>query len=147
MKEVYFDTVVLIERLHRLFLEVIKTEIERFNIRDINNIQAIILYNIGKNHLTIGELSSRGYYLRSNVSYNLKKMIQNNYLVHEQSIHDRRSSIIKLTKKGLEFYHRINLILDTHLELAKNNQLDNLLPEMIGSLKQLENFWTSKLSR
>ncbi|MBM3477916.1 MAG: MarR family transcriptional regulator, partial [Alphaproteobacteria bacterium] len=72
MKRAYLDTVALVERLHRHFLEVVKSEIERLRVRDINNVQALILYNIGEDDLTVGELTQRGYYLGSNVSYNLK---------------------------------------------------------------------------
>ena len=74
VKEVYFDAIIAIERLHRLFLDVVKIELDRLQIQDINNIQCFILYNIGENLLTVGEVSNRGYYLGSNVTYNLKNM-------------------------------------------------------------------------
>lgn len=73
MKALYFESITLIERLHFLFLDVMKTELDRLRIFDINNVQCFILYNVGKNEMTVGELSNRGYYLGSNVSYNLKK--------------------------------------------------------------------------
>ena len=64
MKESYFDVVVMIERLHRLFLEVVREELDRLSKQDITNVQALILYNIGRNNqLTVGELTNRGYYL------------------------------------------------------------------------------------
>ena len=76
MKESYFEAVVMIERLHRLFLELIKLELDRMKRRDINNVQALVLYNIGENQLTVGELTNRGYYLGSIVSYNLRKLVK-----------------------------------------------------------------------
>ena len=79
MKETYFETIRLIERLHRQFLEVVKVELDRTGVVDINNIQALILSNIGKKELTVGELTNRGYYLGSNVSYNVKKMVEHGY--------------------------------------------------------------------
>src|SRR5260221_14195497 len=97
VQEKYFEIVMLLERLHRLFLDVVKAELDRNRIVDINNVQCMILYNIGKTKLTVGEISNRGYYLGSNVTYNLKKMVENGYLVQEQAPHDRRSSTIQLS--------------------------------------------------
>ena len=79
-KRVYLDSLQLIERLHRRFLDVVKVELDRLRIQDINNIQSLILYNVGRDEMTVGELTSRGYYLGSNVSYNVKKMVENGYL-------------------------------------------------------------------
>ncbi len=72
----YYDAIQLIERLHRHFLDVLKVELDRKGIQDINNVQSMILYNIGHDELTVGELTIRGYYLGSNVSYNVKKMVE-----------------------------------------------------------------------
>ena len=74
MSTPYFEAIQLIERLHRYFLDVVKVELDRKGIQDINNVQAMILYNIGHDEMTVGELTLRGYYLGSNVSYNVKKM-------------------------------------------------------------------------
>ena len=90
VKQSYLDTIRLIERLHRRFLDVIKTELDRLGVEDINNVQALILSNISNEQLTVGELTARGYYLGSNVSYNVKKLVENGYLNQERSPHDRR---------------------------------------------------------
>jgi DNA-binding MarR family transcriptional regulator len=87
----YLDVILLIERLHRQFLEVVSLELDSFGIYDINNVQALMLFNIGDAEMTIGELTTRGAYLGSNVSYNVNKMVENGYLVQERSLHDRRS--------------------------------------------------------
>src|SRR3984893_5011547 len=68
------------ERLHRVLLDVIKDEFERLGRVDVNSVQALLLYNIGDAELTAGELTSRGYYLGSNVSYNLKKLVEMDFL-------------------------------------------------------------------
>ncbi len=101
MEETYLDAVNLIERLHRQFLEVVKSELDRVGVQDINNIQAIILYNIADEEVTVGGLTHRGYYLGSNVSYNLKKMVEHGYLIQERSPHDRRSVRVRLSEKGV----------------------------------------------
>src|SRR5277367_7061815 len=102
MKEVYTESMLLIERLHRRFLDVVKTELDRLKIDDINNVQTLILYNINSEQLTIGELTNRGYYLGSNVSYNVKKLVENGFLLQERSPHDKRSTRVKLSDKGLQ---------------------------------------------
>jgi len=110
LKRLYLQSLQLIERLHRRFLDVVKVELDRLRIPDTNNIQALILYNIGNDTMTVGELTTRGYYLGSNVSYNVKKMSENGYLVQERSPHDRRSVQIRLTEKGLELYQKIDAL-------------------------------------
>lgn len=72
----YLQGLRLIERLHRLLLDVIKDEFDRQGGAELNSVQALLLYNIGEGELTAGELKTRGYYLGSNVSYNLKKLVE-----------------------------------------------------------------------
>src|SRR5579872_2700676 len=100
METAYLDVVALVERLHRQFLEVVKLELDTQGIHDINNVQGLILFNIGDLEMTVGELTLRGCYLGSNVSYNVKKMVENDYLVQERSTHDRRSMRVRLSPKG-----------------------------------------------
>ena len=98
--ESYLEALALVERLHRLLLDVIKDEFERINVLEINPVQALLLFNIGENEVTAGELKSRGYYQGSNVSYNLKKMVEMGYMHHQRSEIDRRSVRVRLTQKG-----------------------------------------------
>ena len=100
MNNNYLEMISLVERLHRHFLEVVKLELEGLGIHDINNVQGMMLFNIGDAEMTVGELTLRGCYLGSNVSYNVKKMVENGYLVQERSVHDRRSIHVRLTEKG-----------------------------------------------
>ena len=100
MNNSYLEVISLVERLHRQFLEVVKLELEGLRVHDINNVQAMMLFNIGDAEMTVGELTLRGCYLGSNVSYNVKKMVENGYLEHERSVHDRRSIHVRLTEKG-----------------------------------------------
>src|SRR3990170_1779540 len=102
LKNRYLVSLRLIERLHRLLLDVIKDEFDRLGRSDVNSVQALLLYNIGDAELTAGELTSRGYYLGSNVSYNLKKLVDAGYINHQRSTVDRRSVRMKLTEKGQE---------------------------------------------
>ncbi len=143
VKQNYLDTIQLIERLHRQFLEVLKNELERAKIADINNIQAMILFNIGQDEMTVGDLIERGYYLGSNVSYNVKKMVENGYLMQERSHHDRRSIMIRLTEKGLGLCQRIHGMFDRHSAmLIKSKLTADEFKTLTGILRKMEQFWT-----
>src|SRR5438046_10575503 len=96
----YLEAISLVERLHRQFLEVVKLELDGLGIHDINNVQGMMLYNIGDAEMTVGELTLRGCYLGSNVSYNLKQMVENGYLEQQRWLHDRRPIRVRLTEKG-----------------------------------------------
>ena len=142
----YLECIVLIERLHRRFLDVIKSELERLNIPDINNIQALILYNIGEKELTVGELTSYGYYLGSNVSYNVKKLVENEYLIQERSTHDRRSIRVKLSEKGLKLRESLTRVFENHvMSLGPDSVTANDLAEANDALLRLERYWSNLL--
>lgn len=141
----YFETVQLIERLHRHFLDVLKVELERMSIHDINNVQALILYNIGKDDLTVGELTMRGYYLGSNVSYNLKKMVEAEYLKQERSQHDRRSVRVRLTDKGFDLKNKLAEVFQRHAnEIPTVHMDEESLASLNERLKLLERFWVQR---
>lgn len=147
MKEEYFESVQALERLHRSFLDVLKSELDTINIFDINNVQSVVLYNIGTNQVTVGELTNRGYYLGSNVSYNLRKMVQNGYVTQVPSPHDRRSSHVKLSPKGLELYHKLDTIFQAHAEGLNQKGGKETLANLGDSLKKLDKFWQSVIAR
>jgi len=144
LKAAYLDTIRLIERLHRQFLEVVKGELDRRNIQDINNVQGLILYNIGQEDLTVGELTNRGYYLGSNVSYNVRKMVENGYLAQERSPHDRRSVRVKLSDKGLALWKILDEMFDRHLtQISPSYTNEQDLHVAINSLRRVERFWVA----
>ena len=143
----YLEAIRLIERLHRQFLEVVKTDLDGRGIVDINNIQALILFNIGDNELTVGELTNRGYYLGSNVSYNVKKMVDNNYLIQERSAHDKRSMRIRPSGKGLDLCDQISNMFDRHsIALGESSFNSGDIGIASASYKQLERFWAGLLN-
>lgn len=148
MSTAYFDTIQLIERLHRHFLDVLKVELDRRRIQDINNVQCMILYNIGTDELTVGELTVRGYYLGSNVSYNVKKMVENGYLVQERSVHDKRSFRVRLSDKGLELKIIITEMFKKHEETLQHTELTNEKLTQANELMQMiERFWAGYTGR
>ncbi len=147
MKQTYIETTLLLERLHRRFLDVVKAELERLKIDDLNNVQTLILYNINSEELTIGELTNRGYYLGSNVSYNVKKLVENGYLVQERSAHDKRSVRVRLSDKGLAICKKIDDLYQMHLDaLSKKDKIVSGLDQTNKLLLDLERFWTDYMS-
>ena len=145
MKQAYLSTINSLERMHRQFLEVIKNELDSTDVRDINNVQALILYNIGGDELTVGELTLRGYYLGSNVSYNVKKMTENGYLHQERSSHDRRSVRVKLTEKGLELSRALETMFERHSGEVINNVDAETLNQANEILRTIESYWLQQL--
>jgi len=147
IKNEYLEAIKLIERLHRQFLEVVKMELDRKGVEDINNIQALILFNIGDEELTVGELTNRGYYLGSNVSYNVRKMVENGYLAQERSAHDRRSIRVKLSDKGLELCGFVTEMFDRHAAaLGETGGSPERLLESSTVYRELERFWMGLLN-
>lgn len=140
----YVETLTLIERLHRLLLDVIKDEFERLGLLDVNSVQALLLYNIGDNEVTAGELKSRGYYQGSNVSYNLKKLVEGGYMHHQRCEIDRRSVRIRLTRKGKEIRDVISGLFDRHaLQLEETGAPP--LDVVTAELKRMERFWSDQI--
>ena len=141
MTDAYPEVISLIERLHRNFLEVVKLELEGLGIHDINNVQGMMLYNIGDAEMTVGELTLRGCYLGSNVSYNVKKMVESGYLTQQRSLHDRRSIRVRLTEKGTKLRDRVSVMHQRHQEMLSQTALrmDDLQAAGI-TLRRLERF-------
>ncbi len=142
MKTLYTESILMIERLHRRFLDVVHTELERLKIIDVNNVQALILYNINTEELTIGELTNRGYYLGSNVSYNVKKLVENGYLEQEKAPHDKRSVRIKLSAKGLSLCKVIDDLYQRNVDGLSKDLTAPDLTTLNKTLSTLERFWT-----
>ena len=147
VKPVYLEALTLVERLHRRLLDVIKDEFDRRGRSDVNAVQALLLYNIGDKELTAGELRTRGYYLGSNVSYNVKKLVETGYLHHARSRVDRRSVRISLTEKGKAVHSIVAGLYDKHVLTVE--QIGGVNSEEFSRLNQalirLERFWTDQI--
>lgn len=147
LKERYMKALRMIERLHRLLLDVIKDEFERVGRSEVNSVQALLLYNIGEAELTAGELRSRGYYLGSNVSYNLKKLVDAGYIDHKRSETDKRSVRVSLTPSGLEICRIVNDLYER--QLSSIEQIGGVSKEDFEGLNQslfrLERFWADQI--
>ena len=146
-KPAYLEALTYVKRLHRRLLDVIKDEFERRNRDDVNSVQALLLYNIGDAELSASELRTRGYYLGSNVSYNVKKLVELGYLHHARSRIDRRSVRISLTEKGAEVHNLVKGVYDKHVRTVE--QIGGIASDdferMNNALLRLERFWTDQI--
>ena len=147
LKPLYLEAVSRVERLHRRLLDLIKDEFDRMGWDDINPVQALLMFNIGDAELTAGELRSRGYYLGSNVSYNLKKLVEMGYIHHQRSRMDRRSVRVSLTEAGSEVAAIVGGIYERHMksiEQVGGIAVDDF-QQLNRSLQRLERFWTDQI--
>jgi DNA-binding MarR family transcriptional regulator len=144
---VYLETLTMVERLHRRLLDVVKDEFDRRGRSDVNSVQALLLFNIGDKELTAGELRTRGYYLGSNVSYNVKKLVELGFLHHSRSRIDRRSVRISLTERGKEVHRIVAGVYEKHARTVE--QIGGIpcddLARVNVSLQRLERYWTDQI--
>ncbi|MGG7566412.1 MarR family winged helix-turn-helix transcriptional regulator [Rhodovulum sp. DZ06] len=143
----YLDFLSNVERLHRLLLDVVKDEFERLGQLDINSVQALLLFNVGDNEVTAGELKSRGYYQGSNVSYNLKKLVEAGYLHHQRSEVDRRSVRIKLTDKGHVIRDAVAELFERHAQTVAEDEVLGAdgVRGMNEGMRRIERFWMDRI--
>lgn len=142
MKKEYLELTRLIERLHRRFLDLLRAELNRLGIRDINSVQALLLANIGREEIAVRDLVERGYYQGSNVSYNIKKLAEMGYLEHERSAHDRRSVSIRLTTKALGIVDQIRQLEQRIAEQLDDQEVGTCeIDTVCQSLRRVERTW------
>lgn len=143
----YLEALALVERLHRLLLDVIKDEFERVGVLEINAVQALLLFNIGDHEVTAGELKSRGYYQGSNVSYNLKKLVEMGYMHHQRCEIDRRSVRVRLTPRGREIRDIVTDLFSRHADGLQSRGVlgQEGIEDITTSLRRVERYWTDQI--
>ena len=143
----YVEALSLIERLHRLMLDMIKDEFERLGLSELTSVQALLIFNIGQEELSAGELKSRGYYQGSNVSYNLKKLVELGYIESKRSSVDRRAVRIRLTEKGREISDLVRGLCARQAQtllLDHEGGADNF-ERLNETMRGLERFWRDQI--
>jgi DNA-binding MarR family transcriptional regulator len=138
----YIKTIALLEQLHRQFLEIVKLELDGLGVRDINSVQGLLLFNISDAQMSVGDLTLRGCYLGSNVSYNVKKMVENGYLTQERSMDDRRVIYVRLTEKGTKLRDKLQQMHERQVDMLHQSSItDEDLQAVTATLGRLERFW------
>jgi DNA-binding MarR family transcriptional regulator len=143
----YLDALSLVERLHRLLLDVIKDEFERVGMLEVNAVQALLLFNIGDNEVTAGELKTRGYYQGSNVSYNLKKLVEMGFMHHQRCEIDRRSVRVRLTPRGREIRDVVAGLFARHAQGLESRGVlgPDGIEEITSALRRVERYWADQI--
>ncbi len=146
MKTAYLEMIRLIERMHRRFLDVLRTELTRMEVKNLNAVQALLLSNIGEEEIVIRDLVERGYYQGSNVSYNIKKLVEAGYLDQERSEHDKRSVRIRLTAKAMEVVERIRqLEIENAKAIADVGLTEDDLEKVADNMRRIERVWADRI--
>ena len=143
----YLDSLSLVERLHRLLLDVVKDEFERVGVLEVNPVQALLLFNIGDKEVTAGELKTRGYYQGSNVSYNLKKLVEMGYMHHKRCEIDRRAVRVSLTEQGRDVHQHVARLFARHAQgMQQRAVLDmDQIMTINSTLRRVERYWTDQI--
>ena len=114
---------------------------------EINAVQALLLFNIGDNEVTAGELKTRGYYQGSNVSYNLKKLVDMGYMHHQRCEIDRRSVRVRLTPKGKEIRDVVAGLFARHAEGLRGKGVLGAdgIDQIAAALRRVERYWSDQI--
>jgi DNA-binding MarR family transcriptional regulator len=143
MDDSYLDLIQLLPQIHRQFMEVIKKDLEDLKIYDINNLQSIMLFSIGDTTLSVGDLILSGAYIGSNISYHVKKMVENRYLTQDHSRYDRRVSHVRVTEKGRKLREELTMTHQRRVDLLSDIALSSdELQAAMSVLRLLDRFWT-----
>lgn len=146
MQTRYLNTVLAIDRIHRCFMEVVKAELLRLQVRDVNATQALILLNLGDEEVSVGEVVIRGHYLGSNVTYNVKQLVAQGLVVQRRSPSDRRTVLLRMTSKGRTLVERVTAALDAHAEALAERSIDgDDFGRIHAELSRLERFWMRRI--
>lgn len=135
-------------RLHQKLHDLVGISLEKTPYRGLTPVQALLIYNLGEHEISVGELRSRGFYLGSNVSYNLKKLVNAGYVSQEPSPHDKRSTTVALTNKGNDVRHIIDDLYNEQIQtILETCPLE--FPDIRTAVKVLfvwDQFWSQELS-
>ena len=143
MTDSYLDVIQLLPKIHRQFMEVVKKDLEDLKIHDINNLQSIMLFSIGDVTLSVGDLTLSGVYIGSNISYHVKKMVENGYLIQEHSAYDRRVSHVGVTEKGRKLREVLTMTHQRRIDLLSDVALSSdELQAAMSVLRLLDRFWS-----
>lgn len=99
LTEIYGLLPRLVERMNRRYLDVLRFELTKLGVDDINAVQMMQLLNI-EDEVTVQELVDRGHYVGSSAFYNIKKLVQAGYIEQSRAPNDRRAVRVKLTQKA-----------------------------------------------
>ncbi|MEZ0168729.1 MarR family transcriptional regulator [Microvirga sp. TS319] len=140
----HIEIVRVIERLHRRSLDLIRADLLQAGIDELSPSQVMMLFTIGRSELSVRDLIERGYYLGSNASYSLKRLVETAYVIRTASERDRRSARIRLSEKGRQLCDRIRQMDRTYHKLVTRDE-DEVrdLEVTFRTLRRFEQVWSN----
>lgn len=129
----------IMETLSRSFNNSIKTGLENVGVFDINSHQAMIVYNIGSEKVTVGDVIKNGYYQGQNPTYSIKKLINKGYLVKDKNEFDARSCFVYLTDKGFSLMKVVEEVILSQEERLNIPDIDVVDRSLYTILYKFEN--------
>lgn len=140
----HLEIVRVIERLHRRSLDLVRADLIEAGIDDLSPSQVMMLFTIGSNELSVRDLIERGYYLGSNASYSLKRLVEAEYVIRTASERDRRSARIRLSEKGRALCDLIRRNDKAYQQLVARNEAEMRdLETTFRTLKRIEQTWSN----
>lgn len=137
----YMSLTRLIERMHRRFLDVLRKELIAEGVRDLNGVQYLMLANIGADEIMVRELVERGYYLGSNVTYNVKKLLDFGYVEQRGSEHDKRVIMVRVSEKGRRLMESMQRREKLHAGALADAHSVEQMGAAVDTLRRLERVW------
>jgi hypothetical protein len=146
-KDIYFETVAHIERLHRLFLELIHLELEKLEVYDISNVQSLILYNLGGETRSLEDMAHGGYYLGSNIAWNVRKMVESGYMEPDDPSPQipQEKMRFRLSPQGRQLRQKLDRIFTQQAgDLEKKGVAAQAVQQTSSLLHKIEDCWKSQ---
>lgn len=144
--EIYQRLTRMIERLHRRHLDMLRYELDKLGVEDINAAQVLMLTKIQGHTISVRDLVERGYYLGSNASYNIKQMVKSGLVEQERSTHDRRSIRVRLTEAGEDLCRKVADAEKRHADVLSGEAGSREDVDLACTvLKNLESTWSNYL--
>lgn len=143
----YVELLRVLERAHRQLLETVSAELERSEVTDVNAVQALLLYHMGEEPLTAAEIKTSGRYLGSNVTYNLRKLIEAGRLVESRGPNGRGAPRFSPTEAGSQIRALVEGLFERQSSslkpLCAMGEAD--VQQASAALAKLERYWTDQV--
>jgi DNA-binding MarR family transcriptional regulator len=111
--------------------------VESMATNELTGVQALMLMRLGDREQRIGDLGN--IYFGTNISYNVKKLVEMKYIVRKGGTIDKRVGLISLTSKGKEIradlekrHQMFAKHLDDHKLTALANAIQSLRSVLSG---------------
>ncbi len=138
----YIDALKSLDKVYRCFLKNLKLHLSANGYKHINPTQALILYHIGPRTIKATELVSQEFYSGSNASYNIRQMIDHQYLISYPCDNDGRVVFLSVTSKGLEVCSFMTSLFTTHQDqLALCGIHKECWDQILAYASQILRFW------